>query len=121
VHGLGELESVVMDRLWRWGRPATARDVVDDLAAERPLAYTTVQTVMENLLRKGWLTRERAGRAHRYTPTIGREAAVARLMRELLADSGDRPTIFAHFVQQMDEDESRALREALRRRARRRP
>ena len=78
MRGLGDLESEVMDRLWRWERPATVRDVVDDLNTVRPLAYTTVQTVMENLFRKGWLLRASQGRAHRYEPTITREAAAAR-------------------------------------------
>jgi hypothetical protein len=51
----GELEAVIMDRLWQWGRPVLVREVVEDLRGERPLAYTTVMTVMENLHRKGWL------------------------------------------------------------------
>ena len=65
----GELEAVIMDRLWDWGRPALVRELVDDLHDDRPLAYTTVMTVMENLHRKGWLRRERDGRAWRYEPT----------------------------------------------------
>ena len=28
---LGELEAVIMDRLWDWGRPALVREVLDDL------------------------------------------------------------------------------------------
>src|SRR5258708_39098935 len=63
---LGELEAVIMDRLWKWGRPALVREVVDDLHRDRPLAYTTVMTVMENLHRKGWLRRERGGPAGRH-------------------------------------------------------
>src|SRR5260370_6834424 len=65
---LGELEAVIRDRLWKWGRPALVREVVDDLHRDRPLAYTTVMTVMENLHRKGWLRRERDGRAWRHEP-----------------------------------------------------
>ena len=69
---LGELEAAIMDRLWEWGRPALVREVVDDLRPDRPLAYTTVMTVMENLHRKGWLRREKDGRAWRYEPTRSR-------------------------------------------------
>src|SRR5260370_9542144 len=65
----GELEAVIMDRLWEWGRPVLVREVVDALRDERGLAYTTVMTVMENLYRKGWLRRERDGRARRPEPT----------------------------------------------------
>ena len=68
----GELEAVIMDRLWEWGRPALVREVVDDLSRDRSIAYTTVMTVMENLHRKGWLRRQRDGRAWRYEPTGSR-------------------------------------------------
>ena len=42
---LGELEAEIMDRFWRWGRPATVREVVDDINRHRSVAYTTVTTV----------------------------------------------------------------------------
>ena len=97
----GELEAVIMDRLWEWGRPALVREMVDDLRRDRPLAYTTVMTVMENLHRKGWLRRERDGRAWRYEPTGSRSAYTAALMNDALGTSTDRRTALAHFVLQM--------------------
>jgi predicted transcriptional regulator len=48
----GELEAVIMDRLWERGRPVLVRDVVDALHDDRAPAYTTVMTVMENLGRR---------------------------------------------------------------------
>src|SRR5258707_7699652 len=95
---LGELEAVIMDRLWEWGRPALVREVLDDLRKDRPLAYTTVMTVMENLHRKGWLRRDRDGRAWRYQPTGSRSGYTAALMSDALATSADRRTALAHFV-----------------------
>src|ERR1700733_12004293 len=74
----GELEAVIMDRLWDWGRPALVREVVDALHDERGPAYTTVMTVMENLYRKGWLRRERDGRAWRYAPAGARASYTRR-------------------------------------------
>ena len=109
----GELEAVIMERLWEWGRPALVRDVVDDLNRERPLAYTTVMTVMENLHRKGWLRRERDGRAWRYEPTRSRSSYTAALMSDALATSPDRRTALAHFALQMSPHDAALLREAL--------
>ncbi|WP_256962343.1 BlaI/MecI/CopY family transcriptional regulator, partial [Streptomyces sp. NRRL B-24572] len=60
---LGELEAEIMDRLWAWQRPATVREVVDDINRGRRVAYTTVMTVADILHRKGWLRREKSGRA----------------------------------------------------------
>ncbi len=51
------------------GQAALVREVVDDLSRDRSIACTTVMTVMENLHRKGWLRRQRDGRAWRYEPT----------------------------------------------------
>jgi predicted transcriptional regulator len=109
----GELENVIMDRLWEWGRPALVRDVVDDLGKDRSIAYTTVMTVMENLHRKGWLRRQRDGRAWRYEPTGSRSGYTAALMSEALATNPDRRTALAHFVLQMSPHDAALLREAL--------
>jgi predicted transcriptional regulator len=110
---LGELEAVIMDRLWQWGRPVLVREMVEDLRGERPLAYTTVMTVMENLHRKGWLRRERDGRAWRYEPTGSRSGYTAALMTDALGTSADRRTALAHFVLQMSPHDAALLREAL--------
>jgi predicted transcriptional regulator len=109
----GELEAVIMDRLWQWGRPALVREMVDDLRNDRPIAYTTVMTVMENLYRKGWLRRHRDGRAWRYEPTGSRSGYTAALMSDALAASTDRRTALAHFVLQMSPHDADLLRQAL--------
>jgi len=110
---LGELEAVIMDRLWQWGRPVLVREVVEDLRPSRPLAYTTVMTVMENLHRKGWLRRERDGRAWRYEPTGSRSGYTAALMSDALGTSADRRTALAHFVLQMSPHDVALLQQAL--------
>jgi predicted transcriptional regulator len=109
----GELEAVIMDRLWERNRPALVREVVDDLRQDRPLAYTTVMTVMDNLHRKGWLRRHRDGRAWRYAPTGSRSGYTAALMSGALATSTDRRTALAHFVLQMSPQDAELLRQAL--------
>lgn len=119
MRGFGDLEAVIMDRLWRWGEPATVRDVLEDIRGERQIAYTTVMSVMDNLHRKGWLVREMDGRAYRYAPSQSREEYSASLMREALAESRDPDATLVHFLAGMTEEDSEALRRALRRRRRR--
>jgi predicted transcriptional regulator len=117
IRGFGELEAVIMDRLWSRdpATPTTVREVFDELAAERTIAYTTVMSTMDNLHTKGWLARERQGKAYRYWPTLSREQHSARLMREAL-DGGGRPElVLQHFIEQMSAEESARLRIALRR------
>jgi predicted transcriptional regulator len=70
-------------------------------------------TVMENLYRKGWLQRERDGRAWRYTPTRSRSGYTATLMQEALDTSPDRRTALAHFVLQLGPYDAALLQQAL--------
>jgi predicted transcriptional regulator len=113
MHQFGELEAAIMQRLWEFGRPASVRETADGLRPDRPPAYTTVMTVMENLYRKGWLRRERDGRAWRYTPTRSRTGYTATLMQEALDTSSDRGTALAHFVLQLGPHDAALLQQAL--------
>lgn len=113
MQGFGELESAIMERLWARAEPATVREVLSDLQSERQPAYNTVLTVMDILYRKGWLRRERDGRAHRYTPVMSREEYGARLMRDALDDAGDPSEALVRFVGRISTTEAAALRQAL--------
>lgn len=110
---LGELEAVVMDRLWDWQGPASVRRVVEHLETDRVLAYTTIMTVLENLHRKGFVTREKQGRAYVYTAAQSREQHTATLMSEVLAGSQDTQTALLHFVEEMSPDELAGLRSVI--------
>jgi BlaI family transcriptional regulator, penicillinase repressor len=111
LRSFGELEAVLMERLWSVGRPMVVREVVDGL--DRPLAYTTVMTVMDNLHRKGWLNRQRDGRAWRYEPAVSRESYTAGLMNDVLATSTDRASALMRFAEEIEPDDAVALAEAL--------
>jgi predicted transcriptional regulator len=119
VRGFGELEAVVMDRIWNQDGTTTVREIFDELAAEREIAYTTVMSTMDNLHTKGWLARERDGKAYRYWPTLTREQHSAQLMREALDGGGRSELVLSHFLEQISPEESARLRDALRRLARR--
>jgi len=118
---LGELEAKIMAVLWRQRSASTVREVLGRLADQRPLAYTTVMTVMDRLTRKGLLRRRNRGRAFEYEPAVSEGQYTASLMHELLARSADRTAALAHFVAGMRKrDEGELLRlasEAARRRA----
>ena len=114
---LGKLEAAVMDILWSFGGSLTVREVLDRLPAQRNLAYTTVMTVLGNLLRKGLLDREPVGRAFSYRPTVTRQGAAAASLREILDASEDPRSVLLHFAETATDEESSVLREALARRA----
>ncbi|HZD37818.1 MAG TPA: BlaI/MecI/CopY family transcriptional regulator [Actinomycetes bacterium] len=131
VARLGELERAVMETLWDltadWDltvatteggagavqRTATARQVSDRLGATRPLAYTTVLTVLDRLERKRLVRRRREGRAHRYAPIATREAYAAKLMLDALGRASDRDAALVRFVDAVSPEEAEVLRRAL--------
>jgi predicted transcriptional regulator len=117
VRGFGELEGAVMQHLWAAEGGATVREVYEQMRQSRQIAYTTVLSTIHNLHRKGHLTRELEGKAHRYRPTATRAEYSAAVMREALTNGGDSEAILSHFVGQMSAEESRRLQELLRRHA----
>ena len=92
---------------------ATARQIADRLAAQRPLAYTTVLTVLHRLERKRLVRRLRDGRAHRYASMASREAYVTQLMVEALGGVSDRAAVLVRFVETVSSEEAEVLRRAL--------
>src|SRR5215213_4147722 len=101
-----------METLWSASGPLTARDVQDALQG-RDLATTTVLTVLGRLERKGLVSRERAGRAHRYRAVASREDHVAELMNVALDAAGDRSAALARFVGSIPPEERARLRDLL--------
>ncbi|MEW6581334.1 MAG: BlaI/MecI/CopY family transcriptional regulator [Actinomycetota bacterium] len=79
---LGDLQSAVLDDLWREGESSIGA-VRDRLRARgTPLAYTTVLTVMARLAQRGLLVRRREGRRDLYRPAVTPGELDAALSRE---------------------------------------
>lgn len=110
---LGDLEASIMDMVWAAGTPVRVREVSDQLNEERPLAFNTVQTVMENLFHKGWLTRRKNGRAYWYEAARSRDDYVAKLLSEALSVAPDPTATLVRLVGGMDPAEVASLRAAL--------
>jgi predicted transcriptional regulator len=112
---LGELERSVMDALWNAPTPISAYDIQATLAdsSPKPLAATTVLTVLSRLEKKGFVRRERTERPHRYSAVASREDHVAELMHEVLGGADDRTAVLARFVGQVSPAEAAALRKLL--------
>ncbi|MFJ8941228.1 BlaI/MecI/CopY family transcriptional regulator [Streptomyces sp. NPDC102365] len=111
---LGELEDSVMTRVWKWNRPVTVREVLEDLQQERSIAYTTVMTVLDNLHQKGWVRREAEGRAYRYEAVSTRAAYSAALMNDAWTQSDNPAAALVAFFGMMSPQQREALRDAVR-------
>lgn len=99
---VGPLEAEVLEAIWAARRPSGVRDVLERLnrRRDRPLAYTTVMTVMSRLAEKGILVREREGRGFVYTAVARDAAEIA--VRGVVRDFGNAAV--AHFVEEARAD-----------------
>jgi len=77
------LELLCLNALWSLDR-GNVKEVQLFVARTRPLAYTTIMTVLERLVRKGLLARKKAGRAFVYIPQTARDTMRRTALRELL-------------------------------------
>ena len=99
-----------MNVLWKLGS-GTVSEVLEKLSDR--LAYTTVLTILRTLEKKGHLSHQTEGRAHRYLPLVEREeaqeGAVQRVTRKLF--SGSPELLMAHLIKErgLTEDQLRRL------------
>ncbi|QHS52703.1 BlaI/MecI/CopY family transcriptional regulator [Edaphobacter sp. 12200R-103] len=79
--GLTRLELKIMQVVWRRG-PSNVTEVQEDL--DEPLAYTTVQTMLNILERKRKVKRKLRGRAYEYSAAVSESKAVSHAVRDLV-------------------------------------
>jgi predicted transcriptional regulator len=77
------LELLCLNALWTLGE-GNVREVQEIVVRTRPLAYTTIMTVLDRLVRKGKLSRRKTGRAFVYRPETSRDAMRLAAIRELV-------------------------------------
>ena len=80
-NGLAPLELSIMQVIWTRGESSVA-DVQNELASS--FAYTTVQTMLNSLEKKGKLKRRMVGRAFVYSAMVSESAAVGQGVRDLI-------------------------------------
>jgi BlaI family penicillinase repressor len=76
-------ELAIMKVVWKLDK-ATVRDVYEQLREKRPIAYTTVMTMMKILEEKGYLKKSRVERAYVYKPSRPRQQVVGAMVRDFV-------------------------------------
>lgn len=75
----------IMEAIWELEGSPSVRDVVEHAFSKGEKAYTTVQTIMNTLERKGLLRRRKIGLVNFYTPVRSRNEAVSVEMSSLVS------------------------------------
>jgi len=109
-------ELAIMKVVWAL-ETATVRDVYERLRARRPVAYTTVLTMMKILEQKGYVTKARADRAFVYRPARPRQQVIGGMVREFVDrvfDGASRPMLL-HLVKhtRLSDKQRKALLRAI--------
>ncbi len=117
---LGVLERLMMDILWDSTASVTANELKDALSnpevpatRAKPLATTTVLTVLSRLEAKGFVQRDRTIRPHAYTAVMTRAAHTAGLMHDVLGQVPDRQAALVRFIGGVTPAEAETLRKLL--------
>jgi predicted transcriptional regulator len=94
---LTEAELEIMHVVWELG-DATVKQVHDVLSSRRPVAYTTVMTMLGLLAKKGHLKREEAGKAYIYRPAHPKGRVVSKMLDDFVSrvfHGSARPLVLA--------------------------
>ncbi|MGY8656776.1 MAG: BlaI/MecI/CopY family transcriptional regulator [Verrucomicrobiia bacterium] len=110
------LEMQVLSVLWDRG-PSTVRELLDAMPDGKQRAYTTVLTVMQNMEKKGLVSRTSRGTAHVYRPVGSRKRTLGPMLKGMLNNvfGGSVSTAMQGFLNEADvsEEELDALRKMI--------
>jgi BlaI family penicillinase repressor len=97
---LSPLEMQIMQALWTHGA-SSVREIQESFASTNRPAYTTIQTMLYRLERKGAVRRtKKISNAHIFDAVVSRQAAERRLVDDFLRVFGGRmQPVMAHFVE----------------------
>ncbi len=119
---LTPVEWEIMEAIWTLGGAPSVRDVLEHAYAGGEKAYTTVQTIMNTLLKKGLLRREKVGLVGFYGPTQSREQLSSAETRSFIQRvfGGSAPALADSLIQleEIDLDEIKAIKALLAQRER---
>jgi predicted transcriptional regulator len=121
------LELEILKVLWERG-PLRTRDIRDALArgeAARDLAHTSVITILNIMVEKGYLRRTKSGAAYTFSPRVKRENVSGGMLDDLVERvfSGSAASLMLSLLERadLDDEEIRQLRALIRRKSAEKP
>lgn len=100
VNRVTRFELQLLEKLWQLG-PSSVREIQEGLPESDRPAYTTVQTMIYRLERKGAVRRvKKVGNAHVFEAVLTRMAVRKRIVADLLEMFGGSPaSVMSHLVE----------------------
>jgi len=113
---LSKTEWHIMNICWKKGR-VSARVIYEETLREKQRSYQTVKTMLDRLVEKGYLRREKFGPIWLYTPSVARSAVMAREIETFVCTVLDHSMtpLFVHFArkEKLSREELKELRKLI--------
>lgn len=112
---LGELESEIMEIVWRRKGAVSVKDITEILNKKRQIAYTTVMTIMARLVNKGVLIRHLSGTSYLYKPKVSREQFIAKAVHTIFSSTVSNlgEEVLIHFIKEIQKINPKKRQELL--------
>jgi len=114
---LTDLEWQVMSAIWEINKPVTVREVLSNKYPNNEKAYTTVQTVMNKLKEKKFLTSEKIGLVNFYKPTGKKQTVLKKEVQGFMnkAFSGSFNSMISFLINsnEIDDNELKELKKLI--------
>lgn len=113
---LSKAEWIVMNLCWEKGK-STARQIYEAVGEDREWEYQTVKTMLDRIVKKGYLKREKLGPLCLYQPCVKQKRVVSEAIDSFFStvmDNGLGP-LFAHLAEsrKLDEKEIESLKKLI--------
>lgn len=96
IDRIPDSELEIMNIIWEHEAPVSRQTIEEAVAAQRPLAQTTILTLLTRLAKKELVSVTKNGRSSEYTPLIGKEEYLASQSRRFIErECGHKMSIFA--------------------------
>lgn len=107
----------IMEAVWELGGSPSVRDVLEHAFSKGEKAYTTVQTIMNTLERKGMLQRRKIGLVNFYKPSRSRDDVIRAEMSSMVSRifDGSIPALANYLIslEHLDLNEIQQIKELL--------
>ncbi|MCB2204956.1 BlaI/MecI/CopY family transcriptional regulator [bacterium] len=116
-HELSAAEWELMQEVWEKGKAVTVREVLESAYPNDEKAYTTVQTLMNILVEKGFLRRKKMGLVNQYSAAVARDrvldAGVTQAAERMFSGSFGAMASFLVSNRKLSDADIRVLRELI--------
>ena len=101
---ISAVEWKILNAVWELGETPSVREVWEHLYPQKEKAYTTVQTIMNNLVKKGYLEKKKIGLVNFYTPLKTRDDSIKSEISKLTskAFNNSTPALATYLIRRQD-------------------